>query len=113
MQIEEMRLDGNAAGGILRDVFAHEMTARVDEASTSLAEAHLAGDDYLVEVRLGELESLARVAEDNGLHLPTVADTLARYSRIEDNELPDSTLSAATGPIQIDLTEDLPTARPA
>jgi hypothetical protein len=27
MQTEEMRLDGNAAGGILRDVFAHEMTA--------------------------------------------------------------------------------------
>jgi hypothetical protein len=27
MQIEELRLDGNAAGGILRDVFAHEMTA--------------------------------------------------------------------------------------
>jgi hypothetical protein len=92
--------------------FAHEMTARVDEASTSLAEAHLAGDDYLVEVRLGELESLARVAQDHGLHLPTVADTLARYGRPEDNELPESTLSA-TGPIQIDLTEDQPTARPA
>jgi hypothetical protein len=27
MQIEEMRLDGNAAGGMLRDVFTHEMTA--------------------------------------------------------------------------------------
>ncbi len=27
MQIEEMRLDGNAVGGILRDVFTHEMTA--------------------------------------------------------------------------------------
>lgn len=27
MQSDEMRLDGNAAGGILRDVFAHEMTA--------------------------------------------------------------------------------------
>jgi len=27
MQSEEMRLDGNAAGGILRDVFTHEMTA--------------------------------------------------------------------------------------
>ena len=92
--------------------FAHEMTARVDEASTSLAEAQLAGDDYLVEVRLGELESLARVAQDNGLELPTVADTLEKYGRIEDNELPESTL-AATGPIQIDLTEDLPTARPA
>jgi len=27
MQTEEMRLDGNAAGGILREVFLHEMTA--------------------------------------------------------------------------------------
>jgi hypothetical protein len=27
MQIEEMHLDGNAAGGVLRDVFAQEMTA--------------------------------------------------------------------------------------
>ena len=27
MQTEEFRLDGNAAGGILRDVFTHEMTA--------------------------------------------------------------------------------------
>ena len=27
MQTEEIRLDGNAAGGILRNVFAHEMTA--------------------------------------------------------------------------------------
>ena len=29
MQTEAMRLDGNAAGGILRDVFTHEMTAAV------------------------------------------------------------------------------------
>jgi hypothetical protein len=29
MQIEEMRLDGNAAGGILYDVFTHEMTVAV------------------------------------------------------------------------------------
>ncbi len=27
MQAEEMRLDGNAAGGVLREVFAREMTA--------------------------------------------------------------------------------------
>lgn len=27
MQTEEMRLDGNAAGGMLREVFAQEMTA--------------------------------------------------------------------------------------
>ena len=26
METEEIRLDGNAAGGILRDVFSHEMT---------------------------------------------------------------------------------------
>ena len=92
--------------------FAHEMTARVKEASTSLAEAKLAGDGYLVEVRLGELESLARVAQDNGLDLPSVAATLARYGHIEEHELPEVTQSA-TGPIQIDLTEDLPTARQA
>lgn len=29
MQIEEMRVDGNAAGGILREVFTHEMTTAV------------------------------------------------------------------------------------
>jgi hypothetical protein len=29
MQTEEMRLDGNAAGGALREVFVHDMTAAV------------------------------------------------------------------------------------
>jgi hypothetical protein len=29
MQIEGMRLDGNAAGGMLREVFTHEMTAAI------------------------------------------------------------------------------------
>lgn len=29
MQIEDMRLDGNAAGGVLRDVFAQEMTEAI------------------------------------------------------------------------------------
>lgn len=27
MRIEEMRLDGNAAGGVLLQIFAHDMTA--------------------------------------------------------------------------------------
>ena len=27
MQTEDLRLDGNAAGGVLREVFTHEMTA--------------------------------------------------------------------------------------
>ena len=29
MQTEEMRLDGNAAAGILRELFVHDMTASV------------------------------------------------------------------------------------
>ena len=29
MQVEEMRLDGNAAGGMLREVFARDVTAAV------------------------------------------------------------------------------------
>ena len=29
MQIEEMRLDGNAAAGMLREVFTHEMTPAI------------------------------------------------------------------------------------
>ena len=29
MQIEEMRLDGNAAAGVLREIFVHEMTVAV------------------------------------------------------------------------------------
>ena len=29
MQTEEMRLDGNAAAGILREVFVHDMTAAI------------------------------------------------------------------------------------
>jgi hypothetical protein len=33
MQTEEIRLDGNAAGGILRDVFAQEMTAALASCS--------------------------------------------------------------------------------
>ena len=27
MQTEDLRLDGNAAGGVLREMFTHEMTA--------------------------------------------------------------------------------------
>jgi hypothetical protein len=29
MQVEELRLDGNAAGGVLREVFAQEMTSAI------------------------------------------------------------------------------------
>lgn len=55
--------------------FSTEIRLRVDAARRSLADARAEGDDYLVEVRLGELESLARIAADHhltidGLTLP-------------------------------------------
>lgn len=37
--------------------FQHEISSRISETQDNLALAHAAGDDYLVGVRLGELES--------------------------------------------------------
>ena len=45
--------------------FQQEIEARLRSAHQSLAEARLEGDDYLVQVRLGELESLERLADEN------------------------------------------------
>lgn len=42
MRTEEMRLDGNAAAGALRDVFAHEMTAAI-ATCTGCGSVHLVG----------------------------------------------------------------------
>ena len=42
MQTEEMRLDGNAAGGALRDVFVQEMTAAV-ATCTGCGSVHMVG----------------------------------------------------------------------
>jgi len=68
--------------------FASELTDRVHAASTSLARAEAEGDDYLVEVRLGELESLARSAADHGLDVPGLSETLAAHAAPEEIELP-------------------------
>jgi hypothetical protein len=69
--------------------FASEMTDRVHAASTSLADAEAEGDDYLVDVRIGELESLARSAADHGVDVPGLAETLAAHAGPEDVELPE------------------------
>jgi hypothetical protein len=45
--------------------FAHEIAARMDTARRSLDEARADGDDYLIQVRLGEIESLERLAADH------------------------------------------------
>jgi hypothetical protein len=47
--------------------FQQEIQARLASVQQSLAEARLEGDDYLVQVRLGELESLERIADENSL----------------------------------------------
>ena len=43
------------------------ISARMVDALVSLRAAHAAGDDYLFSVREGELESLAWVAQANGI----------------------------------------------
>ena len=51
-----------------------QIRARVNEAVTSLQEAQTEGDDHMVEVRTGELESLAHLAHEHGLVLPALAE---------------------------------------
>ncbi|HEX6935463.1 MAG TPA: hypothetical protein VF227_02990 [Actinomycetes bacterium] len=45
--------------------FQHEIQARMESANQSLAEARLEGDEYLEQIRLGELESLQRLAAEH------------------------------------------------
>ena len=59
--------------------FHNEITRRAVEAQGSLAEAWATGDDYLAGIRLGEIQSLARLAAEHGLVLDGVAESLAAY----------------------------------
>jgi hypothetical protein len=45
--------------------FQQELQIRLESASQSLAEAERDGDDYLAQVRLGEIESLRRLAQEH------------------------------------------------
>lgn len=49
--------------------FASNVNERVREARSALDHARAEGDDYLVGVHTGQLESLARLAEENDLPL--------------------------------------------
>ncbi len=84
--------------------FATELAGRAQEAVASLREAAADGDDYLVEVRVGELQSLARLAEDNGVELPAATEELARHGVPTDLALPAGEPSP-TGPIVLDIAE--------
>jgi hypothetical protein len=45
--------------------FQQEIESRLETATRSLAEAERDGDDYLAQVRLGEIESLRRLAQEH------------------------------------------------
>ena len=45
--------------------FQMEIQARMESAALSLAEARDEGDDYLAQIRMGELESLQRLATEH------------------------------------------------
>jgi hypothetical protein len=59
--------------------FNTALTRRIAEARRALTEARLAGEDYLVDVRLGELESMARVAAEHGVQVEGLAESLAEH----------------------------------
>jgi hypothetical protein len=46
--------------------FQQEIQIRLDTATRSLEEAQRDGDDYLTQIRLGEIESLHRLADEHG-----------------------------------------------
>lgn len=81
--------------------FATELEGRAQEAIASLREAAASGDDYLVEVRVGELQSLARLGEDNNVRLPQATEELARHGVPTEIPLPEGEPSP-TGPIVLD-----------
>jgi len=45
--------------------FQQQIEARLESARSSLAEARREGDDYLAQVRLGEIESLQRLQAEH------------------------------------------------
>ena len=51
------------------DEFTQQISARVSAARQALKQALADGDDYLVGVREGELDSLTRLADSNGVTL--------------------------------------------
>lgn len=56
--------------------FQIEIDNRVRAALASLEQARREADDYLIDIRLGELESLQRLAHDNDVQVQLPQDTL-------------------------------------
>lgn len=69
--------------------FEAEVSDRVEQARQSLAEAEATGDEYLLGVRVGELEDLARLAADHDIELPGLAEDVARHDGTGEIHLPE------------------------
>lgn len=59
--------------------FVAQIRGRAAEALTWLREAQDSGDEYLVNVSLDQIESIARVAADHSITLEGVAETMSAY----------------------------------
>jgi hypothetical protein len=57
--------------------FLKEIQDRIDAARQSLAQAERDGDEYLASIRLGEIESLQRLEQENTGELPVLLDDAA------------------------------------
>jgi hypothetical protein len=66
-------------GGERVSEFRTEISNRIAQARGDLSEAAATGDDYLVELSLGALESLARIALEHDLPIDGVEEDLASY----------------------------------
>ncbi len=59
--------------------FRSEISSRVRQVQAELEHAAAEGDDHLVQVSLGQLESLARIAAEHEVPLDGVDEALSRY----------------------------------
>ncbi|TDD60697.1 hypothetical protein E1263_10240 [Kribbella antibiotica] len=54
-----------------------DLRQRVLDARQALGQARIEGDFYSVDVRTGELDSLTRIATENGIDLPAAQSATA------------------------------------
>ncbi len=77
--------------------FRSEISSRIDRVKGDLARGAADGDDYLVAVSLGELESLARIAVEHDVPVDGVDEAVAAaYSSRSAPSLSSSAASTST-----------------
>jgi len=59
--------------------FRNQISNRIAQTRGDLSQAAATGDDYLVEVSLGELEALTRIAVEHDLPIDGAEEDLASY----------------------------------